>query len=70
MTTDAYLQAARSAAELLHRPEVAAAWDAPSALPEFMVRGLAGHLAGQVFSVARVLAADAPAHAPIGILDH
>jgi Mycothiol maleylpyruvate isomerase N-terminal domain len=70
MTTDAYLSAARSAAELLHRPEVAAVWDKPSALTDFTVRGLAGHLAKQVFNVTRVLSADDPSSTPIGLLDH
>jgi hypothetical protein len=70
MTIDAYLGAARSAAELLHRPEIAAGWDRPSALPEFTVRGLAGHLANQVLSVRLVLRADARSSAPIGVLDH
>jgi hypothetical protein len=47
----AYLEAAESAAELLAAPEVAAAWARPSALAEFSVSGLCGHLANQVFSV-------------------
>lgn len=47
----AYLEAAESAAGLLATPEVAAAWGEPSALPEFSVSGLCGHLASQVFSV-------------------
>jgi hypothetical protein len=65
MTTDAYLSAARSVAELLHRPEVAAVWDKPSALTDFTVCGLAGHLAKQVFNVTRVLGADDPSSTPI-----
>ena len=47
---DAYLLAVDSVADLLARPEVAAAWESPSALAEWSVGGLAGHLAGQVFA--------------------
>jgi hypothetical protein len=50
---DAYLDAAATLAPLLRDPAVVAAWDGPSALPEFSVRGLAGHLASQVLMVGR-----------------
>lgn len=40
-----YLQTLDRALAVLAAPEVAAAWDADSALPELTVRGLAGHLA-------------------------
>jgi hypothetical protein len=40
----AFLSTGRVAADLLAQPEVEAAWDEPSALPELTVRGLAGHL--------------------------
>ncbi|QUQ67441.1 maleylpyruvate isomerase N-terminal domain-containing protein [Kutzneria sp. CA-103260] len=46
-----FLSAARSAASLLHSPALADAWSKPSALAEFRVSGLAGHLAGQVTNV-------------------
>ena len=66
---DAYLDAARSALHLLREPEVAAAWDNPSALPEFSVGGLAAHLAHQVLAAPATL--DAPADdPPISLLDH
>jgi hypothetical protein len=48
---EAYLQAAATVAPLLRDPAVAAGWDGPSALAEFTVRGLAGHLASQIFMV-------------------
>jgi hypothetical protein len=67
---DAYVETARSAARLLREPAVAAHWDAPSALAEFSVRGLAGHLAFQVLSVSSVLAEPSPGEPPIGLLDH
>ncbi len=54
--TTVYLEAARSAVALLAEPEVAANWGRPSALAEFGVRGLAGHLAAQLFRVPEVLA--------------
>ncbi|MFI9386801.1 maleylpyruvate isomerase N-terminal domain-containing protein [Kutzneria sp. NPDC052558] len=47
----AFLSAARSAAALLRTPELAEAWAKPSALAEFRVSGLAGHLAGQVTNI-------------------
>ncbi len=62
-----YLQVAEAAAELLAAPEVAARWDEPSALAEFSVRGLAGHLAGQVFFVPEMLAQPIPAEPVIPI---
>ncbi|MEV6367604.1 maleylpyruvate isomerase N-terminal domain-containing protein [Micromonospora musae] len=66
----AYLTAARSAVRLLGDPAVAERWDQPSALAEFGVAGLAGHLASQVFQVEAVLAEPVPAGDPIGLLDH
>ncbi|HEU5474363.1 MAG TPA: maleylpyruvate isomerase N-terminal domain-containing protein [Actinophytocola sp.] len=41
---------------LLRDPGLAPAWDGASALPRFLVRGLAGHLGAQVFNIERVLA--------------
>jgi hypothetical protein len=58
---DAFLVAATSAADLLEDPAVTAAWDTPSALPEFTVSGLAGHLALQVLNVHGVLTGVVPA---------
>jgi len=62
-----YLEVAEAAAELLAAPEVAAWWDEPSALAEFSVRGLAGHLAGQVFFIPEMLAQPVPAEPVIPI---
>ena len=67
---NAYLRAARSAADLLADPAVAAAWDKPSALAEFRVSGLAGHLGRQVNRVVELAAAGPATEAPIGLLDH
>jgi uncharacterized protein (TIGR03083 family) len=67
---DDYLAAARSAADLLRAPAVTAAWQTPSALPEFSVRGLAGHLAFQVLVMPRILAEPVPAEPIIPLLEH
>jgi hypothetical protein len=66
---DAYLEAAASVAALLGDPAVAAAWDQPSVLKEFSVRGLAGHLGSQVFYVSRLLEAEAPDMEPLSVVE-
>jgi hypothetical protein len=65
-----YLDSAAVAVALLADPAVAAAWDQPSALAEFTVRGLAGHLARQVSVVRELLAAEPPAGEGVSLLDH
>jgi hypothetical protein len=67
---DAYVEAADSVVELLARDELAAAWDRPSALAEWTVGGLAGHLAGQVFTVVEILQADPSDDGPIPLDEH
>ena len=67
---DGYLAAADQAAALLREPEVAAAWERPSALAEMTVNGLAGHLAYQIFSVSAVLDEPASEQDPIPLLEH
>jgi uncharacterized protein (TIGR03083 family) len=69
-TRDDFQSAARSAADLLREPAVAAAWSQPSALPKFSVGGLAGHLAYQVLSVQQALAGPAPTEPTITLLEH
>ena len=66
----AYLDSAAIAVALLADPAVAAAWDQPSALAEFTVRGLAGHPARQVIVVRELLAAEPPAGEGVSLLDH
>ncbi|MGW0485472.1 maleylpyruvate isomerase N-terminal domain-containing protein [Nonomuraea sp. NPDC003214] len=66
---NAYVTAAASAAALLRDPAVAAAWDKPSALTEFSVGGLAGHLAQQLVRVDGALASEG-AGEPIRLLEH
>ncbi|GAA1973851.1 maleylpyruvate isomerase N-terminal domain-containing protein [Amycolatopsis minnesotensis] len=65
-----FLATSRSAAGLLRDPAVAAAWDSPSALPEFTVGGLAGHLAYQILAVPDALSAPVPSEPVIPLLDH
>jgi hypothetical protein len=69
-TTDDFLAAARAAAALLHSPAVSAAWERPSALPEFRVSGLAGHLAYQVLALPEALAGPVPDEPVIPLLGH
>jgi len=70
MTADAFLDTAAAAVGLLRDPAVAAAWNAPSALPAFTVGGLAGHLARQTFHVRHAVAQDPADERPITLLDH
>lgn len=66
----AFPLAADATVTLLRDPKLAAAWGRPSALPEFTVRGVAGHLSAQVLLVARLVASPTPADEPIPLLDH
>jgi Mycothiol maleylpyruvate isomerase N-terminal domain len=66
----AYPEAAGPAVVLLGAPEVADAWEEPSALAEMMVGALAGHLAYQIFSVSAALEEPASEVAPIPLLEH
>jgi hypothetical protein len=68
---EVYLDAAANAADLIASAEVAAGWNEPSALAEFAVSGLAGHLARQVTMVPGLLKHEVPRDPEIiGILDH
>jgi hypothetical protein len=68
--SEAFLTAVDSVAHLLARPEVAAAWETPSALAEWRVSGLAGHLGDQAPLVVRLLSADESDQAPITLDEH
>jgi Mycothiol maleylpyruvate isomerase N-terminal domain len=67
---EAYLEAAASVVALLRSPAVAASWTAPSALADFGVDGLAGHLAWQVLCVPRALATGQSSSEPIFLDEH
>ncbi|WP_020673408.1 maleylpyruvate isomerase N-terminal domain-containing protein [Amycolatopsis nigrescens] len=69
-TRDDFLSTARSAANLLREPAVAGAWREPSALPEFSVAGLAGHLAYQILAIPQILAEPVPREPTISLLEH
>jgi len=63
---DSYLATARIAARLLRSPGVTHHWSASSALPEYRISGLAGHLASAtVFRVAESLDAAVPDDEPL-----
>ncbi|MEV4569309.1 maleylpyruvate isomerase N-terminal domain-containing protein [Nonomuraea sp. NPDC049419] len=65
-----YLLAAESAVELLRHPAVAASWDKPSALMEFSVAGLAGHLAHQLVRVGEALTPSGTVQPPVTLMEH
>ncbi|MFK8906033.1 maleylpyruvate isomerase N-terminal domain-containing protein [Streptomyces sp. YS-3] len=65
-----FLALAGSVPGLLRDPAVAAAWSGPSALAEFTVAGLAGHLAYQVLSIPPALADPVPAEQVVPLLGH
>ncbi|MEV4399553.1 maleylpyruvate isomerase N-terminal domain-containing protein [Nonomuraea sp. NPDC049607] len=65
-----YLVAAASAMSLLRDPAVRAAWEKPSALTEFSVAGLAGHLAHQIVRVVDVLDTGEEPGEPIPLIEH
>lgn len=65
-----YLDVAQAAADLLAAPQVAAAWEEPSALAKLSVRGLAGHLAAQVFFIPAVLADPVPVEPAISLNEY
>lgn len=67
---EAFLTAASSAVALVGEAAVAAAWEKPSALAEFRVSGLAGHLARQVIQAPVVLATPVPDEPPRSLLEH
>jgi uncharacterized protein (TIGR03083 family) len=69
-TRDDFLSTARSAADLMREPAVAAAWSSPSALQEFSVGGLAGHLAYQILAVPQALTGPVPQEQTISLLEH
>jgi hypothetical protein len=67
----AYVTAAEVAAALLRDPAVEAGWVRPSALREFSVGGLAGHLAAQIFNVRLALEAEVPEGCtPLSVREH
>lgn len=70
MERSSFLAAARSALDLASRPEVAAAWSAPSACEGMSVGGLTHHLLQQVVHTRGVLAAPAQEREVVGVREH
>jgi hypothetical protein len=65
-----FLAVARLAATLLREPAIEPAWTKPSALAEFSVGGLAGHLAYQVLAIPQIIHDPIPTEPTISLLDH
>jgi hypothetical protein len=65
-----FLAVSRIAAGLLREPNLAPVWSEPSALEEFSVGGLAGHLAYQVLAIPQILREPIPEEPTITLLDH
>ena len=60
MVAEPFLHAAAAVAPLLRTTELSLRWAQPSALVDFQVSGLAGHLVRAVSNVERYLSADVP----------
>jgi hypothetical protein len=69
-TRDDFIATARAVAPLFRDPAVTAAWDEPSALAEFSVGGLVGHIAYQVVPLTDILAAPEPTEPVITVMEH
>ena len=67
---EAFPAAAAAVAELIAEPAVAAAWDRPSALPDFGVGGLAAHTAHQELVLPELLAAPEPSQPVISLREY
>ncbi|SNS60763.1 Mycothiol maleylpyruvate isomerase N-terminal domain-containing protein [Asanoa hainanensis] len=70
MHSAAYLDAAAIAVDLLADPAVADRWAEPSALAEFSVGGLAGHLGRQVHMMVELLDAPKTEQRPRDLMAH
>ncbi|HEX5400754.1 MAG TPA: maleylpyruvate isomerase N-terminal domain-containing protein [Pseudonocardiaceae bacterium] len=70
MIVDGYLATARSAVALLRSPGVAHHWTSPSALPEYRISGLAGHLGMAVLWVAESLDLPVPDDEPMDVVEY
>lgn len=65
-----FLATARIALDLLRHEQVAANWDRPSALPEFGVSGLAGHLAYQALPLPGMISAQPGDEPVVSLMEH
>jgi hypothetical protein len=67
---DDFLTTARIALDLLRHPQVAENWDEPSALPEFGVSGLAGHIGYQALPLPSMIAAPVGDEPVVSLMEH
>lgn len=67
---DDFLGTARTALALIRSPQVAEHWDKPSALAEFGVSGLVGHIAYQVLPLPDMVAAPLPDEPAVSMMEH
>ncbi|SER84905.1 TIGR03083 family protein [Lentzea xinjiangensis] len=65
-----FLATARTALDLLRHERVAQNWTKPSALPEFGVSGLAGHLAYQALPLPSMISAPPGDEPVVGLMEH
>lgn len=65
-----FLTTARIALDLLRHEQVARNWDQPSALPEFGVSGLAGHVAYQALPLPDMIAAPLGDEPVVTLMEH
>ncbi|MCK9877313.1 maleylpyruvate isomerase N-terminal domain-containing protein [Frankia sp. Ag45/Mut15] len=65
-----FVQTAQAAAGLLREPVLARRWETPSALAQFQVSGLAGHLAWQVLAVPGRLDAAEPDGPALSLVEY
>jgi hypothetical protein len=65
-----FLTTARIALDLMRAPQVAKNWDQPSALPEFGVSGLVGHLGYQVLPLPDMISAPVGDEPVVSLMEH
>jgi hypothetical protein len=65
-----FLDVSRIAAGLLREPRLTTVWGETSALAEFSVGGLAGHLAYQVLAIPQIVREPIPTEPTIALLEH
>jgi hypothetical protein len=65
MIQDTFLETSRASNELLSSNELARRWNQPSALDQWAVKGLAGHLARATIAVEKYLDAPEPSEDPV-----
>jgi hypothetical protein len=67
---DDFLATARIALELMRHQQVTENWDKPSALPEFGVSGLVGHIGYQVLPVPSMIAGPVGDEPVVSLMEH